>query len=603
MAGAIWRVCASPSQATTLRSSCVDRASNKSQPLRALVSAGLHTPQWAQSADPRPLKPAWGLSDCKSPTSQPTVAGACSGHLRALPPESTVGSDMAAAATGAPTLQQVASGAAAALVQAQPLPTAAAASLRADLFPGPCCYLALAVGDSSALLLSGNLLAPAGCAHEPAGVHAASRCWAGAAIAARRPMACSLPHGGRNGDCSHLAQHTDLAAAAKRWGAGAFLCLPFHVPAADAAEASASSSPDAGSTAALLLGVETVPAGAALQLAKQQQQQQQQQQQREHVHSLLSLAGSIVQHAAPELRQAAEALALLRPHLTVPAALQLEQLESVREEELEGGDAEEEEEEEEEGGAAAAAAGGGPGDAAASPAAAAGAAGGELEAGSSRQAVTSLPPPQDLQAAGPGWQAAGPAGNIRMTSGSGARPSSSGAGPSSSNAAPGGSRGAPVGLQGDAPRVPSGTQQQQQQQQQLGGHRQPFLVRLRQVLLLCWLPLREMLALPAARRSLGLDALLRFQGPAAPSTVAFHGEQWGLPGHGQGRSLEDEFAEYHCRILADKVRWGAWMACACWCSVHAAAPTKRHNVLRLSNVALRLCRRWMPLRACCCWAC
>ena len=519
---------------------------------------------------------------------------------------------MAEAATGAPTLQQVATGAAAALVRAQPLPTAAAASLRADLFPGPCCYLALAVGNGGALLLSGNLLAPAGCAHEPAGVHTASRCWAGAAIAARRPMACSLPHGGRNGDCSHLAQHTDLAAAAKRWGAGAFLCLPFLVPAADAADASssASSSADAGGTAALLLGVETVPAGTALQLPKQQEQPklQLQQQQREHVHSLLSLAGAIVQHAATELRQAAEALALLRPHLTAPAALQLERLDDIGEEELEGGDAEGEEEDEE-GGAAAAAAGGGPGDVATSPAAAAGTAGGELEAGSSRQAVTSLPPQQGLQAAGPSWQtAAGPAGNTRMTSGSGARPSSSGAGPSSGDAAPSGSRGAPAGLQGDAPRAPTGTQQQQQQQQlqqlqQPGGRRQPFLVRLRQVLLLCWLPLREMLALPAGRRSLGLDALLRFQGPAAPSTVAFHGEQWGLPGHGQGRSLEDEFAEYHSRILADKVRWGVWMACVCWYSVHAAAPTKCHNMLRLSNVALRLCRRWMLPLACCCWAC
>ncbi len=479
-----------------------------------------------------------------------------------------------AAIAGKAPLQQVAAGAAAALLRAHPLPAAAAASLRADLFPGACCYLALAVSDGSALLLSANLLAPAGRAAEPAGVHTASRCWAGAAIAARRPMAYSLPLGSRNGECSQLARHTDLAAAAQRWRAGAFLCLPFHVPpAADVTEASSSSSSssDGGSAAALLLGIRSASAAGAAE-----QQQQQQQQQREHVRAMLSLAAAIVQHAAPELRQAAEALALLRPHLTAPTALQPEQLEGIQEGELEGWD----DDDDDEGAAAttagaagvpeaaeAAGAGGTPGSARAGRAAelAGAAAAGELTAGSSRQARAGPAAPQDVQPVGTSQQpAAGPAANERMhpagaAFASGSRPSGSGS--------------APPGLQGAAPQQqqPPGAQQQRQQQQQQPptGRQLPFLARVHQVLLLCWLSLRELLALPATRRSLGLDVLLRFRGPAAPPAVAFHGEIWGMPGRGRGRSLEEEFAEHHSRVLADKVGRGSSAACV----VHACTVT------------------------------
>ena len=419
---------------------------------------------------------------------------------------------MAEPAGAAAALQQVAAAAAATLLQARSPPAAAAQALQRELFPPPCCYLALAVSAGGAMLLSANLLAAARSAAEAAGVHTAAHCFAGAALQARRPMACSLPAASSSGsgaDGSQLLAHADLAAAAQRWGAASFLCLPFHVPqAANGAEASSTSERGGSAAAALLLGTVAAPDAA------------QNQRQRQHIRTLLALAAALVQHTQLELRQAADALTLLQLHLGAPVAPQPVQPEPGHDQGLQEVAA-----------------------ALAQPPRAmdGGALAGEARAGSRQQLMDG---PERRQA---GAADAAAAGASQQATAAHA-------------AAAGASQQAGGGLAAAVGAPPTEAQQEAAQAQQQGGASRwrlpPFLARLGQVLLLCWLSLRELAALPAARHAMGLDPLLRFRGGAAPPAPAVHGEQWGLPGRRRG--LEDEFAEHHARMLADKVGGWGW---------------------------------------------
>jgi hypothetical protein len=204
-----------------------------------------------------------------------------------------------------------------------------------QLLPPGCCYLSLAAsrqqlgsaaasnnGASELLLLSTNLLTAGadGSAAKP-GVHPLRSSFAGAAILAGKPRACSTGDGQQR--CS------DVAAAAAQCGGAAvvsLLCLPFRLAlaagtASDAvgnAGASSGSSVHDSLSGALLLGSSMAehpsaaahtqaPAATATPPGLEPQ-----------LKALMRLAAAVVLHSQHELGAAADALAMLESQLSAP---------------------------------------------------------------------------------------------------------------------------------------------------------------------------------------------------------------------------------------------------------------------------------------------